>query len=118
MFSLADAGGISRVMTNTDKMVGGAFLDQNMNRRVATTTRGDRGDKAATNLTLNNAAGSDAPKTRLVIRIPPRRALATAAAVQQERGAQPVVSPAALHWQSSDLTCYRIDLYSKRNKFR
>lgn len=58
----------------------------------------DGGAKAVTN-SISSDAGTNsdtASKTRLFIRIPPRRALTTVASVQQESGAEPVV--VSLFW--------------------
>lgn len=71
------------------------FANEYRNRVVATTATAswaDRGAKIITN-PISSYAGTDsntASKTRLFIRIPPRRVLTTVASVQQE-SAEPVV---------------------------
>ena len=71
------------------------FVREYENRMVATTatTWADRDAETITHTICGNAGtNSDtASKTKLFIRIPPRRVLTTAASVQQERSAEPVV---------------------------
>lgn len=97
-----------------------SFVDENRIHNVASTTStscAGRGEKSITGPTSSIDILTHS-KTRLVIRIPPRRSITTVAAVQHEIGARPQVSLSLQPWTGSHrltpLFCIVESIYAAR----